>query len=73
MNYQYYINIAQIVIAVILVILILLQQRGTGLGGIFGGGGEVFRTKRGIEKKLHYLTIILVILFLGLALTSVIL
>lgn len=73
MNYLYYINIAQIVVAVLLVVVVLLQQKGTGLGGIFGGGGEVFRTKRGFEKKLHIFTIILAILFLGLALATVIL
>jgi len=54
-----------------LIIVILVQQRGAGLGGIFGGEGGVYRTKRGIEKILFILTIILVILFIGSSLLSV--
>ena len=55
----------QIASALFLIIAILLQQRGTGLGAAFGGEGNVYRTKRGIEKKLFVFTIILAILFLG--------
>ena len=50
-------SIVQIVVCVILVISILLQNRAEGLGQMFGGGGEMFRTKRGLEKFLYYLTI----------------
>jgi len=53
------IQILQIVIAVLLMLAILLQNRGVGLSGVFGGGGNIFRTKRGIEKKLFILTIVL--------------
>lgn len=52
--------IAQIVICIILVICILLQNRAEGLGKMFGGGGEVFRTKRGLEKFLYYFTMFLI-------------
>jgi len=52
----------QIVISVLVVISILLQNRAEGLGKMFGGGGEVFRTKRGLEKFLYYFTIALVVL-----------
>jgi protein translocase SecG subunit len=47
----------------------LLQNRAEGLGKMFGGGGEVFRTKRGLEKFLYYFTIflIVVLIFLSLA------
>ena len=63
-----------IIVSILLIISILLQQRGTGVGGLFGGGGgEVYRTKRGMEKTLFTLTIILSILFLGLTLAMVIL
>ena len=55
----------QIASALFLIIAILLQQRGTGLGAAFGGEGNEYRTKRGIEKKLFVFTIILAILFLG--------
>lgn len=59
--------IAQSIVSVLLVILILLQQRGTALGSAFGGGGEVYSTRRGIQKKLMYATIILVVAFLVMA------
>ncbi|HPP19076.1 MAG TPA: preprotein translocase subunit SecG [Candidatus Dojkabacteria bacterium] len=52
----------QIIISVLVVISILLQNRAEGLGKMFGGGGEVFRTKRGLEKFLYYFTIALVVL-----------
>ncbi len=70
MNYQLILNIAQIVLAVLLIAAIMLQARGTGLGAAFGGGGNVFRTKRGAEKKLHQMTIVLAILFFGVALAN---
>lgn len=56
--------IAQIVIAVVLIIAIMLQQRGQGLGSAFGGDNSAFHsTKRGFEKTLFISTIILAILF----------
>jgi len=48
---------AQVIVSVVLISLIALQQRGTALGAGFGGGGEVYSTKRGMQKKLHYATI----------------
>ncbi|XUX00265.1 MAG: preprotein translocase subunit SecG [Dehalogenimonas sp.] len=54
--------IAQIIVAVALGLASLLQVRGGGLGGIFGQADTVFRTKRGIEKTLFQMTIVLVIL-----------
>ena len=66
--------IVQIIVAVFLVVSILLQQRGGGLGGIFGGeGGGSYATKRGLQQKLYFATIVLAILFVGLALLSLIL
>lgn len=65
-------NIAQLIIAVSLIISILLQNRGTGLSGIFGGGGNVFAAKRGLEKKLFYATIVLATLFFVVSLSIVI-
>lgn len=64
--------IAQIIISVLLVTVILLQQQGVGLSGAFGGEGNTFRTKRGLEKSLFYVTIVLSILFLGLGLANII-
>jgi preprotein translocase subunit SecG len=53
----------QIIIAILLIISILIQNRGSGLGGVFGGEGNVFRTKRGAEKIIFYLTIVCACLF----------
>jgi len=64
-------NIAQIVVAVILMASILLQARGTGLGAAFGGEGNVYRTKRGMEKLLFRSTIFLAVAFFGLALANI--
>jgi len=64
-------SVLQIVTSLVLIVVILLQAQGTGLGGLFGGGGEEYRSKRGIEKILFYLTIILSVVFLGLSLLGV--
>ncbi|MEE8413839.1 MAG: preprotein translocase subunit SecG [Dehalococcoidales bacterium] len=59
-----YLYIIQAVLAVSLILAILLQVRGGGLGGIFGQSDSVYRTKRGLEKTLFQLTIVLVVLFI---------
>ena len=64
---QTYFNVAQIVLAVALISVILLQVRGGGLGGIFGQPDSVYRTKRGVEKTLFQLTVALVVLFIVLS------
>ena len=66
-----YLYVAQIVVAVALILTILLQVRGGGLGGIFGQADTVYRTKRGVEKTLFQLTIALVVIFVVLALVTV--
>lgn len=63
-------NIVEIVLAVLLTAGILLQARGSGLGAAFGGDGSVFRTRRGIEKRLHTATIVVAIAFFGVALAN---
>ena len=65
-------NIIQIAVSVLLIISVLLQQRGAGLGSMFGGQDDVYRTKRGFEKFLSAATIILAIAFLGTALASMV-
>ena len=62
-----YFSIAQIVISVALILTILLQVHGGGLGSIFGQANTVFRTKRGVEKTLFQLTIVLMVLFIIIA------
>ena len=63
--------IFQILTSLALIGVILLQAQGTGLGGLFGGGGEEYRSKRGLEKMLFYATIVLSVMFLGLSLVGV--
>lgn len=59
--------ITQIVIATLLVIAVLLQQRGTALGSAFGQGvNEFYGVRRGLEKKLYWITIILAAIFIAL-------
>ncbi len=70
MNLESILNIVQIILAILLMAAVLLQARGTGIGAAFGGGGNVYRTKRGVEKKLFQLTILLSILFFGVALAN---
>jgi len=64
---QAYFSIAQIVLSIALILAILFQVRGGGLGGIFGQASTVFRTKRGVEKTLFQLTIVLVVLFITIS------
>ena len=59
--------IAQIVISLLLTGAILLQQRGTGVGGAFGGGNLMYASRRGIERVLFWSTAALAILFLTAA------
>ena len=47
-------QIVQIIISIVIITLVLLQAKGSGLGGIFGGDGGVYRTRRGVEKSLEY-------------------
>jgi len=62
-----YITLIEIIVSILLIIFILFQQRGAALGSTFGGGGEFYLTKRGIQKQLFYGTIILGVIFIALA------
>ena len=66
-------KIIQIIIAIPLIIVILLQNRGTGLSGIFGGSNNVYLAKRGFEKTLFIATIILSAIFFVVSLLAIIL
>ena len=66
-------NIAIIIVSVALIASVLLQSKGVGLGGLAGGDtGGVYTQRRGIEKVMFYITIALSVVFLLLALISVI-
>jgi preprotein translocase subunit SecG len=64
-------TISQIVLSVILAALILIQSKGAGLSSVFGGEGNVYRTKRGAERVIFIGTIITGVLFFGVALANV--
>lgn len=70
---QQYLPIFQIIVAIILITFILLQQRGQALSSAFGGGGEFYAAKRGLEKKIYWGTIIAGGLFILLALLNLLL
>ncbi|MFH1547452.1 MAG: preprotein translocase subunit SecG [bacterium] len=70
MDWKKVITVAQVVVAILVVISILLQNRGEGMGTFLGGGGEVFRSRRGFEKVLYYLTIVLSVLLVALSIAN---
>jgi preprotein translocase subunit SecG len=63
-------NIAQIILSIALIIIVLFQVRGGGLGGIFGQQSGVYRTRRGVEKVLFRLTIVFVVAFLAISILT---
>ena len=70
MNYALLLNVIQIVISALLIGSIFLHQRGSGLSAAFGGDSNVYRTRRGIEKGLHWSTVVLGALFMALGLAN---
>ena len=74
MTFHNYLNLAQMLISIVLIVVVLLQTRGTDIGSAFGGGGgggSSFRARRGLEKTLFQLTIVLVIMFVFVSILSV--
>lgn len=72
MNLKTIFLVVQVVISVLLIVAVLLQNRGAGLGQSFGGSSSAYHTKRGFEKRLHQATIILAIAFLTIPLLQII-
>ena len=70
---QQYLPLAQIVVSVLLIVFILLQQRGAALGSAFGQEGGFYATRRGMQQKILWATIICGVLFIALALLNLIL
>jgi preprotein translocase subunit SecG len=66
-----YLNLAQIVVSSALILVIVLQARGSGFGGALGGSTTFFRTRRGAEKTMFQLTIVLTIVFIAMSALSV--
>jgi protein translocase SecG subunit len=64
---------SQLAVSVILIVLIVLQQRGTALGAGFGGGGsEAYSTRRGAQQKIYYATIAFATIFLILGVLNIV-
>ena len=62
--------IGQIIVSIALIASILMQARGTGLSGTFGGDSAVYRSRRGVERRLWQFTILLLVLFVLFALVA---
>jgi preprotein translocase subunit SecG len=62
--------VGQILVSVALIISILLQARGVGLSGTFGGDSSVYRSRRGVERRLWQFTILLLVLFITFSLAA---
>ena len=60
----------QVLVSVALMAAVLLQSRGAGLGATFGGDSSVYRSRRGIEKRLFQFTVVLVVLFVIFSIAS---
>ncbi len=66
-----YLNIVQIIASIALIALTVMQSKGAGLGGMLGGDSSIQRTRRGVEKTLFNLTIILAVVFFITSLLNV--
>lgn len=71
MELRHFLSLAQILISSLLIVLVLLQVRGTGFGAALGGQDYSFRTRRGMQRSLHRLTIGVVAVFLAISAWSV--
>ncbi len=71
---QTVLDIALIIISAVLILFVILQSKGAGLGGLTGGDtGGVFTARRGVEKTLFWLTIVFSVLFFALTIATVLL
>lgn len=68
-----FLGIAQLVLAVALIVAVLVQSKGEELGGVFGGAQSVYQTRRGVDKLLFTITVFLAIAFFVLAVVNVVL
>ena len=67
-----FLAIAQLVLAVALIVAVLVQSKGEELGGVFGGAQSVYQTRRGVDRLLFTITVFLAIAFFVLAVVNVI-
>jgi preprotein translocase subunit SecG len=66
-----YLNLAQILVSVVLILLVLMQTRGTGMASGYSADTSIFRTRRGVEKTVFQLTIIVGVVFILVSILSV--
>jgi len=71
MTFEQFLNVAQILVSMALILVVLLQAKGSGFGAGLGGTTSSFRTRRGLEKTLFQATIFLTIIFLAMSAWSV--
>jgi preprotein translocase subunit SecG len=68
-----YLNIALIIISVLLILSVIIQSKGAGLGGLTGADtGSIFTARRGVERTLFWITIVLSVIFFALVITLLI-
>jgi len=67
---QQYLPLALIITSILLIVLILVQQRGTALGSSFGQEGGFYATRRGVQQKILWATVVCGVLFIALALLN---
>jgi preprotein translocase subunit SecG len=70
-NLDFYLSMTLIVVSIVLIGLVMLQARGSGLGTMFGGDGGVYKTRRGLEKTVFNMTIVFSAIFLVVSLITV--
>lgn len=68
---SYTFKIIQVILAILLMIVVLMQQKGSGLGLVFGGDSNFYRSRRGIENLLHWATIVIAAIFCIIALVTI--
>jgi preprotein translocase subunit SecG len=64
------IGLAQVLASIGLIAAVLLQSRGAGLGATFGGDSSVYRSRRGVEKRLFQFTIVLALIFIAISMVT---
>lgn len=73
MKFSFALQLITLISGILIMLLVLLQARGASLGAGFGSSGELFTTRRGVDKSLHEATIVMVIVFVGSMLVNLIL
>lgn len=66
-----YLNVVQIIISLVLIAVLLLQARGSGFSATFNSDSSIYRTRRGVERTLFNVTIILAVVFVVVSIISV--